>query len=228
MGSVEIYQTGIPREVLLEFLYKQSKADGLTGRGRGGTESRMLDLYSAFIRDQMLNKGRSKAQADMLWSELGKMPKEIKIPMLVDNSENVEDPRLVRTFGTMEPISEELQNQAASNLLFELFAKANRNPFPGTNATRHDVHGGDFGDFLRGLSWLTPFGASVNIASKIAGGKRAKKAPAKKAPAKKAPAAKKKPRQLSGGDWIDDVGQVFSFLTPWGASAQAIGALSQL
>ena len=66
--------------------------------------------------------------------------------------------------------------------------------------------------------------------------KAAKKTAAKKAPApakkaaapKKAPAAKKKPRQLSGGDWIDDVGQVFSFLTPWGASAQAIGALSQL
>ena len=94
-----------------------------------------------------------------------------------------------------------------------------------------DLQGGDiFGDILQGLSWLSPIGAAANVASMIAGGKAPKK---KKPAAKKKPAPKKKPaakkgkskKDLSGDGFLDDIGQAFSFLTPWGLAGQAAGAL---
>jgi hypothetical protein len=92
-----------------------------------------------------------------------------------------------------------------------------------------DLQGGDiFGDILQGLSWLSPIGAAANVASMIAGGKAPKKKKAApKKPAAKKPAAKKKSskRDLSGDGFLDDIGQAFSFLTPWGLAGQAAGAL---
>ncbi len=92
-----------------------------------------------------------------------------------------------------------------------------------------ELEGGDFfGDLLNGLSYLSPIGAAMQIASKIAGGKAPKKKKAApKKPAAKKPAAKKKSskRDLSGDGFLDDIGQAFSFLTPWGLAGQAAGAL---
>ena len=89
-----------------------------------------------------------------------------------------------------------------------------------------DLQGGDiFGDILQGLSWLSPIGAAANVASMIAGGKAPKK---KKAAAKKVSkkATKKKSKKdLSGEGFLDDLGQAFSFMTPWGLAGQAAGAL---
>jgi hypothetical protein len=63
----------------------------------------------------------------------------------------------------------------------------------------------------------------------IAGGKAPKKKKAApKRPAAKKPAAKKKgksKKDLSGDGFLDDIGQAFSFLTPWGLAGQAAGAL---
>lgn len=90
-----------------------------------------------------------------------------------------------------------------------------------------DLQGGDiFGDILQGLSWLSPIGAAANVASMIAGGKAPKKkAAAKKTPKKKAATKKKSKKDLSGDGFLDDLGQAFSFLTPWGLAGQAAGAL---
>lgn len=91
-----------------------------------------------------------------------------------------------------------------------------------------DIHGGDiFGDILQGLSWLSPIGAAANVASMIAGGKapKKKKAAAKKAPKKPAAKKKKSKKDLSGEGFLDDLGQAFSFMTPWGLAGQAAGAL---
>ena len=49
------------------------------------------------------------------------------------------------------------------------------------------------------------------------------KAAAKKVP-KKAPKKKSK-KDLSGEGFLDDLGQAFSFMTPWGLVGQAAGAL---
>jgi hypothetical protein len=91
-----------------------------------------------------------------------------------------------------------------------------------------DLQGGDiFGDNLQGLSWLSPIGAAANVASMIAGGKapKKKKAAAKKAPKKPAAKKKKSKKDLSGEGFLDDLGQAFSFMTPWGLAGQAAGAL---
>ena len=91
-----------------------------------------------------------------------------------------------------------------------------------------DLQGGDiFGDILQGLSWLSPIGAAANVASMIAGGKapKKKKAAAKKAPKKPAAKKKKSKKDLSGEGFLDDLGQAFSFMTPWGLAGQAAGAL---
>ena len=98
-----------------------------------------------------------------------------------------------------------------------------RYPYPSD-----DLQGGDiFGDILQGLSWLSPIGAAANVASMIAGGKapKKKKAAAKKAPKKPAAKKKKSKKDLSGEGFLDDLGQAFSFMTPWGLAGQAAGAL---
>jgi hypothetical protein len=137
--------------------------------------------------------------------------------------------------------------------MLHLWLKANKNQFPGYNYGRDDMlrgppelgggaydprfggmytdlQGGDiFGDILQGLSWLSPIGAAANVAAMIAGGKapKKKKAAAKKKAAPKKPAAKKgkSKTDLSGEGFLDDIGQAFSFLTPWGLAGQAAGAL---
>ena len=273
--AVDLVQTQIPRQALLEYLYKQSKADGnngsligmglvggsncgyrggalvggglvgggLVGGGLvGGARPSTLDLYKTFVKQQML-KGRSKEVADGLWRELTKIPQKVNIDMVVDNTARVEDPTLVRTMGTLEPLADEVRQRASRELLLQLWLKANRNPFPGYNYGREDMlrgppalsasgdlQGGDiFGDILSGLSWLSPIGAAANVASMIAGGKapKKKKAAAKKKPAapKKAAPKKKSKKDLSGEGFLDDLGQAFSFMTPWGLAGQAAGAL---
>jgi hypothetical protein len=272
--SVDRVQTQIPRQALLEYLYKQSKADGnngsligmgLAGGGTGlfqgmglvggglvggaytggglvgGARPSTLDLYQAFVRQQML-KGRTKEMADHQWAELTKLPQRVRLGLITDNAASTEDPRLVRTMGTMEPLAEEARQRASRDMMLHLWLKANKNPFPGYNYGREDMLrgppelggsglvGGDiFGDILQGLSWLSPIGAAANVASMIAGGKapKKKKAAPKKAAAKK-PATKKKgksKKDLSGDGFLDDIGQAFSFLTPWGLAGQAAGAL---
>jgi len=259
--SVDLVQTGIPRHVLLEFLYKQSKADGtngslygtgLVGGGLvggamvGGARPSTLELYQTFIKQQMM-KGRSRELADQLWAELTKLPQRVNINMITDNSGRVEDPTQIRTMGTLEPLADEVRQRASREMMLQLWLKANKNLYPGYNYGREDMLrgpppvsmegaglvGGDFfGDLLQGLSWLTPMGISMNVANKIAGGKApkrkaaTKKATPKKAAAKK-PTAKKRrsSKNMSGEGWIDDVGQVFSFLNPFGAAANAIGAV---
>ena len=283
--AVDLVQTQIPRQALLEYLYKQSKADGnngsligmglvggsncgyrggalvggglvgggLVGGGLvGGARPSTYDLYQTFVKQQML-KGRSKEVADGLWRELTKLPQKVTLDMVVDNTARVEDPTLVRTMGTLEPLADEVRQRASRELLLQLWLKANKNPFPGYNYGREDMlrgppalsggaydartgfmmpelHGGDiFGDILSGLSWLSPIGAAANVASMIAGGKapKKKKAAPKKKPAapKKAAPKKKSKKDLSGEGFLDDLGQAFSFMTPWGLAGQAAGAL---
>lgn len=278
--SVELVQTGIPRQALLEFLYKQSRADGtngsLVGTGLvggnlvggnlvggtliGGARPSTLELYQTFVKQQMM-KGRTREIADHMWAELTKLPQRVNIEMITDNAGRVEDPTQVRTMGSLEPLSDEVRQRASRELMLKLWLKANKNLYPGYNYGREDMlrgpppvslmgsgglpmadykrqyyedlQGGDiFGDILQGLSWLSPIGAAANVASMIAGGKapKKKKAAAKKAPKKpaaKKPAAKKgkSKKDLSGDGFLDDIGQAFSFLTPWGLAGQAAGAL---
>ena len=261
--SVELVQTGIPRQALLEFLYKQSRADGtngsLVGTGLvggslvggslvggtliGGARPSTLELYQTFVKQQMM-KGRTREMADHMWAELTKLPQRVNIEMITDNAGRVEDPTQVRTMGSLEPLSDEVRQRASRELMLKLWLKANKNLYPGYNYGREDMlrgpppvsltsdlQGGDiFGDILQGLSWLSPIGAAANVASMIAGGKAPKK---KKPAAKKKPAPKKKPaakkgkskKDLSGDGFLDDIGQAFSFLTPWGLAGQAAGAL---
>jgi hypothetical protein len=280
--SVELVQTGIPRQALLEFLYKQSRADGtngsLVGTGLvggglvggglvggnlvggtliGGARPSTLELYQTFVKQQMM-KGRTREMADHMWAELTKIPQRVNIEMITDNAGRVEDPTQVRTMGSLEPLSDEVRQRASRELMLKLWLNANKNLYPGYNYGREDmlrgpppvslaggaydartlismpdIYGGDiFGDILSGLSWLSPIGAAANIAAKIAGGQapKKKKAAAKKAPKKpaaKKPAAKKgkSKKDLSGDGFLDDIGQAFSFLTPWGLAGQAAGAL---
>jgi hypothetical protein len=200
-----------------------------------------LDLYQAFVKQQML-KGRTKEMADHQWAELTKLPQRVRLDLITDNAARAEDPTLVRTMGTLEPLAEEARQRASRDMMLHLWLKANKNQFPGYNYGREDMLrgppelggsglvGGDiFGDILQGLSWLSPIGAAANVASMIAGGKapKKKKAAPKKAAAKK-PATKKKgksKKDLSGDGFLDDIGQAFSFLTPWGLAGQAAGAL---
>jgi hypothetical protein len=256
--SVELVQTGIPRQALLGFLYKQSRADGtngsLVGTGLvggnlvggtliGGARPSTLELYQTFVKQQMM-KGRTREMADHMWAELTKLPQRVNIEMVTDNAGRVEDPTQVRTMGSLEPLSDEVRQRASRELMLNLWLKANKNLYPGYNYGREDmlrgpppvslmsdIQGGDiFGDILQGLSWLSPIGAAANVASMIAGGKAPKK---KKTAAKKKPAPKKKPaakkgkskKDLSGDGFLDDIGQAFSFLTPWGLAGQAAGAL---
>jgi hypothetical protein len=189
-------------------------------------------------------KGRTREMADHMWAELTKLPQRVNIEMITDNAGRVEDPTQVRTMGSLEPLSDEVRQRASRELMLNLWLKANKNPYPGYNYDREDmlrgpppvslmsdIQGGDiFGDILQGLSWLSPIGAAANVASMIAGGKAPKK---KKPAAKKKPAPKKKPaakkgkskKDLSGDGFLDDIGQAFSFLTPWGLAGQAAGAL---
>jgi len=289
--SVELVSTGIPRQALLEFLYKQSRADGtngsLVGTGLvggslvggslvggslvggglvggallGGARPSTLELYQTFVKQQLM-KGRTKEMADHMWAELTKLPQRVNIEMMTDNAGRVQDPTQVRTMGTLEPLSDEVRQRASQDLMLQLWLKANKNLYPGynygrddmlrgpppvslmgsgsvpihdwkrypyTSGTMDDLQGGDiFGDILQGLSWLSPIGAAANIAAKIAGGKAPKKkAAAKKKAAPKKPAAKKSKskKDLSGDGFLDDIGQAFSFLTPWGLAGQAAGAL---
>jgi hypothetical protein len=290
--SVEKVQTQIPRQALLEYLYKQSKADGnngsligmgLVGGGScgyrggalvggslvggslvggglvGGARPSTFDLYQAFVKQQMM-KGRTKEMADHQWAELTRLPERVRLDIITDNAARTEDPTLVRTMGTMEPLAEEARQRASRDVMLHLWLKANKNPFPGYNYGRddmlrgppelggsgvpihdwkrypytsgalNDLQGGDiFGDILQGLSWLSPIGAAANVASMIAGGKapKKKKPAAKKKAAPKKPAAKKgkSKKDLSGEGFLDDIGQAFSFLTPWGLAGQAAGAL---
>ena len=137
--SVDRVQTQIPRQALLEYLYKQSKADGnngsligmgLAGGGTGlfqgmglvggglvggaytggglvgGARPSTLDLYQAFVKQQML-KGRTKEMADHQWAELTKLPQRVRLDLITDNAARAEDPTLVRTMGTLEPLAEE-------------------------------------------------------------------------------------------------------------------------
>jgi hypothetical protein len=277
--SVELVSTGIPRQALLEFLYKQSNADGtngsLVGTGLvggslvggslvggslvGGARPSTQELYQTFVKQQMM-KGRTKEMADHMWAELTKLPQKVNIEMITDNAGRVQDPTQVRTMGTLEPLSDEVRQRASRDLMLQLWLKANKNLYPGYNYGREDMlrgpppvslmgsglaggaydprfggmytdlQGGDiFGDILQGLSWLSPIGAAANVASMIAGGKapKKKKAAAKKKAAPKKPAAKKgkSKKDLSGEGFLDDIGQAFSFLTPWGLAGQAAGAL---
>jgi hypothetical protein len=278
--SVELVQTGIPRQALLEFLYKQSRADGtngsLVGTGLvggglvggglvggnlvggtliGGARPSTLELYQTFVKQQMM-KGRTREMADHMWAELTKLPQRVNIEMVTDNAGRVEDPTQVRTMGSLEPLSDEVRQRASRELMLKLWLKANKNLYPGYNYGREDMlrgpppvslmgsgglpmadykrqyyedlQGGDvFGDILQGLSWLSPIGAAANVASMIAGGKapKKKKAAAKKAPKKTAAKKGKSKKDLSGDGFLDDIGQAFSFLTPWGLAGQAAGAL---
>jgi hypothetical protein len=262
--SVELVSTGIPRQALLEFLYKQSKADGtngsLVGTGLvggslvggslvggslvGGARPSTLELYQKFVKQQLM-KGRTKEMADHMWAELTKLPQRVNIEMVTDNAGRVQDPTQVRTMGTLEPLADEVRQRASRDLMMQLWLKANKNLYPGYNYGRDDMlrgpppvslagvdlQGGDFfGDLLNGLSYLSPIGAAMQIASKIAGGKAPKKKTpaAKKKPAAKKPATKKgkSKKDLSGDGFLDDIGMIGSMLTPWGAASALAGVIT--
>ena len=240
--------TGIPRAVMMEYYRKQAAADaGLPYGGSlvGGAlvgGARDNSMKTAFFRDQILNKGRHPEMAQHLWDEMGQISSKIPIQTVLSAPGRGID------FGNMQPIADELMNQAAHRRILELTRHAQRDRFPDNTAANaayggaiynqrynpntpvgDGLEGGDFfGDLLQGLSWLTPMGISMNVANKIAGGKAPKKKAAPKKPAAKKPAAKKPKKSLSGDGWIDDIGQVFSFLTPFGIAGNVAGAVSQL
>ena len=242
---------GIPRAVMMEYYRKQAAAEaGIPYGGSlvGGSlvgGARDNAMKSAFFRDQVVNKGRHPQMAQALWNEMGQLSTKIPIQTVVSAPGRGID------FGNMQPIADELMNQSANRKILELVRHAQRDRFPDNAAANAayggslvgggglpmadlrrrsypDLQGGDiWGDILSGLSWLTPVGAAANIAAKIAGGKapKKKKAAAKKAPKKPAPKKGKSKKDLSGEGFLDDLGQAFSFMTPWGLAGQAAGAL---
>jgi hypothetical protein len=242
--------TGIPRAVMMDYYRKAAAAEsGIPYGGSlvGGSlvgGARDSSMKEAFFRDQILNKGRHPSVAQRLWDEMGKLSTKIPIQTVVSAPGRAVD------FGNMQPIADEIMNQSANSKILELIRRAQRDPFPDNTAANAayggslvggaydprfggmytDLQGGDiFGDILQGLSWLSPIGAAANVASMIAGGKapKKKKAAAKKKAAPKKAAAKKgkSKKDLSGDGFLDDIGQAFSFLTPWGLAGQAAGAL---
>jgi len=242
---------GIPRAVMMEYYRKQAAAEAGVPYGGslvGGSlvgGARDNAMKSAFFRDQVVNKGRHPQMAQALWNEMGQLSTKIPIQTVVSAPGRGID------FGNMQPIADELMNQSANRKILELVRHAQRDRFPDNAAANAayggslvgggglpmadlrrrsypDLQGGDiWGDILSGLSWLTPVGAAANIAAKIAGGKapKKKKAAAKKAPKKPAPKKGKSKKDLSGEGFLDDLGQAFSFMTPWGLAGQAAGAL---
>ena len=243
---------GIPRAVMMEYYRKQAAAEAGVPYGGslvGGSlvgGARDNAMKSAFFRDQVVNKGRHPQMAQALWNEMGQLSTKIPIQTVVSAPGRGID------FGNMQPIADELMNQSANRKILELVRHAQRDRFPDNAAANAayggslvgggglpmadlrrrsypDLQGGDiWGDILSGLSWLTPVGAAANIAAKIAGGKapKKKKAAAKKAPKKPAPKKGKSKKDLSGEGFLDDLGQAFSFMTPWGLAGQAAGALA--
>lgn len=243
---------GIPRAVMMEYYRKQAAAEAGVPYGGslvGGSlvgGARDNAMKSAFFRDQVVNKGRHPQMAQALWDEMGQLSTKIPIQTVVSAPGRGID------FGNMQPIADELMNQSANRKILELVRHAQRDRFPDNAAANAayggslvgggglpmadlrrrsypDLQGGDiWGDILSGLSWLTPVGAAANIAAKIAGGKapKKKKAAAKKAPKKPAPKKGKSKKDLSGEGFLDDLGQAFSFMTPWGLAGQAAGALA--
>ena len=234
---------GIPRAVMMEYYRKQAAAEAgvpyggnlIGGNLIGGARDNAMK--NAFFRDQVVNKGRHPQMAQALWDEMGQLSTKIPIQTVVSAPGRGID------FGNMQPIADELMNQSSNRKILELVRHAQRDRFPDNAAANaayggglpmadynrryyEDLQGGDiFGDILQGLSWLSPIGAAANVASMIAGGKAPKK---KKAAAKKVPkkATKKKSKKdLSGEGFLDDLGQAFSFMTPWGLAGQAAGAL---
>ena len=239
---------GIPRGVMMEYYRKQAAAEaGIPYGGSlvGGSlvgGARDNAMKNAFFRDQVVNKGRHPQMAQALWDEMGQLSTKIPIQTVVSAPGRGID------FGNMQPIADELMNQSSNRKILELVRHAQRDRFPDNAAANAayggslvggaydartgfmmpDLRGGDiFGDILSGLSWLSPIGAAANVASMIAGGKapKKKKAAAKKAPKKPAAKKKKSKKDLSGEGFLDDLGQAFSFMTPWGLAGQAAGAL---
>lgn len=210
-------------------------------------------MKNAFFRDQVVNKGRHPQVAQALWDEMGQLSTKIPIQTVVaapgrgidfGNMQPIADELMNQSSNRkiLELVRhaqrDRFPDNAAANaayggsLVGGMYNMSGGGGLPMADYRRRsypdpDLQGGDiFGDILQGLSWLSPIGAAANVASMIAGGKAPKKKAAAKKAAKK-PAAKKKKskKDLSGEGFLDDLGQAFSFMTPWGLAGQAAGAL---